>query len=242
MSLIQVKTLQAEYDITLSQYQELYQTFLQNIQSDEWDIINGKSYLGEEGLNKTITNSPEDCQNECMDNDECMGATYNSTTQTCWTRKGSSGITNAPTSMYAIVPTIQRNIAQLQVLNKRLLRLNAQIMDISQKLTPEQLQRESIQQQQLVASYDQLQKEKVKIRRLGDEYDTLIQASQEQELNAMSQQSWLFLWMIISIAVLYMTMKSLMRPVDENGSGTSLSVAVVAAIIGWYLFKYLLTN
>jgi hypothetical protein len=242
MSLVQIKSLQAEYDITLSQYQELYQTFLQNIQSDEWDVINGKSYLGESGLNKMLVESPDDCQAECMNNGECSGATYNSTTQTCWTRKGSSGLTSGGPSMYAIIPSIQRNIAQLQVLNTRLLRLNAKIMDIAQKLTPDQIQQESIQHQTLIKSYDQLQREKVKIRKLADEYDTLIQANQEQELNATSQQSWLFLWMGIAVFVLWMTIKSLTASNNPDGtSNASIPVAVVALICGWYLFRYLLT-
>jgi PAN domain len=205
---LKFSSLEKEYQNTLSQYQEAYQTYAQ--QMNEYTSANppfvskqGKTWWGTTGLSEGSVATKDECENQCKENKDCTGATYDEGSKYCWIRggDGSLGIANN-NNYYAIIPQLKANIIQLQLINSKLIALNEELRSSMKELEPYQAQQTADAENgsaQLKKYYGKLLKERAEMTRLLNEYDTLNQENTNQNLYLNEQNNWLFFWKIVII-------------------------------------------
>ncbi len=201
-SIIKLKDLEAEYSITLQQYNEAYSTYLSDVKNSNADftIIEGKSYWGERALDNVITDDPDKCESMCATNTNCTGATFNPVKKYCWMRSGTSDLTPGNPDESAVVPVLLDELNSVKGLHEKLMSLQKQMLEEIEKVKPQSSQmskeyedkKEYLRQQfyEIAKEQEKLNQTKQHLLTYGEKYD--------RSYNVAEQQSaWLKLWVIL---------------------------------------------
>ena len=122
--LIKIQTLQKEYEVVLQQYQEAGKNYINALQNNEPNIytaLKGKTWWGNGSVAEGEVSTQEECENMCINTDNCSGATFNPVKRYCWSRKGDGGISIGVDDDYALVPQQKASLLIMKELNNRLL-------------------------------------------------------------------------------------------------------------------------
>jgi hypothetical protein len=96
--LMNIKTLEKEYNSVLKQYEEAYKncnaklSAATNTTTPDFTSFPNNSFWGQNGLKEGSVASEFDCETMCASDEKCSGATYNPDKKYCWTRTGNGSL------------------------------------------------------------------------------------------------------------------------------------------------------
>jgi hypothetical protein len=230
-ALIKVETLEKEYEVTLKQYQEAFNNYINSIQlnssntqpdtttttattatTTKYSEFNGRAWWGSYGLKEGSANSKEDCETMCASNDKCTGATFNPVKRYCWTRGGDGQISTGIDSDIALLPQQKATLLVLKSLNDKMITLNTNISDELKNINPEveeQQKQKNEKQKKLNEYYQKLLEQKVQMEKQLYEYSSIEEEYENQDLYANQQNVSLRFWSLITAIVLIITIKKI---------------------------------
>lgn len=209
---IQLETLQKEYDVKLTEYQEAVNNYIALLESDEanqFTALKGRTWWGTGALDEKKVDSQADCENMCLETKECTGATFHEESRYCWTRKGKSQITSGRDDDYALVPQIVAALERMKYLNQQLIQLNAKMgeqVDLihSSAVDGDEI---SLKRTQLNTNYDQLMEQNVRLNAQLEEYNSMEEEQEKQTLYADQQNASFKIWTIVAGVLLLVALK-----------------------------------
>lgn len=218
-NLIKIEVLEKEYKNTLQQYQEAINNYILNISTDnyldtsnQYVFLKGRTWWGTTAISQTDVSSQELCKNMCESDIKCSGATFNEVKKYCWTRTGEGKLTTGYDSDYAIISKQKESIINLKILNNRLIQLNQEILATIKILKPTQ---ETLTTEMnntyliLINKYTKLLEEKTIIDKQIQEYLTIEETLDNQEIYVTQQNTIMRFWMIIVCLMVLFTLKGL---------------------------------
>jgi hypothetical protein len=242
LSLIKIESLQKEYEVTLQQYQEAGQNYINAIKinntikvptqnTNSFIALAGRTWWGTKGLTEGPANSQEECETMCANSDQCSGATFNPVKKYCWTRTGESDITVGQDSDYALITKQREALSIMKYLNDRLLSLNDEIAYEFKNINPEvkeQYEAKQQKQQQLNASYSQLLEQKRELETQLREYNSIGEKESNQSTYVVQQNMSYNFWVLIAGFVLFITIK---RMIGVSVSPISISIWFIIILL-----------
>jgi hypothetical protein len=236
LSLIKIESLQKEYEVTLQQYQESGQNYIQTMQvnnpnTNSFTALAGRTWWGTKGLTEGPANSQEECETMCANSEQCSGATFNPVKKYCWTRSGESDITTGQDSDYALITKQKEALSIMKYLNDKLLSLNDEITYEFKNINPEvkeQYEDKQQKQQQLNASYSQLLEQKRELETQMREYNSLSEKESNQSTYVVQQNMSYNFWVLIAGLVLFITIK---RMIGVAVSPISISIWFIIILL-----------
>jgi len=211
-SLIKVETLQKEYDVTLQQYQEAVKNYITLIQTNDKTFVSltGRSWWGEKGLAEKNTDSKEQCQEMCANNNKCTGATFNPVKRYCWTREGDASLSVSDTDDLAIIPKQTSALISMKTLNEKLLNINDAISNEFKNIDPtvkQQMKLKQIKQTQLNKSYQHLLDQKIQMEKQLQEYYSIQQNYDNQTLFVNKHFTSMRFWILLTCILIIITLR-----------------------------------
>lgn len=187
--ILKISLLETEYNNTLIQYQQAYQNYTADLTKYQTNktfnnILNGRTFWGTAGINQFSTNDINVCKASCSKTLNCSGATFNSTSNTCWLRSGDGDVFPGKNTDNAIIPDIIQSSNILKKLNDKLVDINTQIITLIESSKEDyttQINTRNNLDTQLKQNYDDLIKETNRVNRLIRETQNI------DELNNNSQ-------------------------------------------------------
>jgi hypothetical protein len=187
--ILKISLLETEYNNTLIQYQQAYQNYTEDLTKYQTNktfnnILNGRVFWGTSGIKQISTNDINVCKASCSETPNCSGATFNSTSNTCWLRSGDGDVFPGLNTENAIIPDVIQSSNILKKLNAKLLDINTKIINLIQSSTEDyttQIQTRNNLDTQLKQNYNDLIKETNHVNRLIRETENI------DELNNNSQ-------------------------------------------------------
>jgi hypothetical protein len=187
--ILKISLLETEYNNTLIQYQQAYQNYTEDLTKYQTNktfnnILNGRVFWGTSGIKQISTNDINVCKASCSETPNCSGATFNSTSNTCWLRSGDGDVFPGLNTENAIIPDVIQSSNILKKLNAKLLDINTKIINLIQSSTEDyttQIETRNNLDTQLKQNYNDLIKETNHVNRLIRETENI------DELNNNSQ-------------------------------------------------------
>jgi len=222
-----------EYNIVLNQYEELSK----NIQYNKEQLIQlkGRVFWGASGLSQGSSNSIKDCENMCLNNKSCSGATFDLNKKFCYIRSGDGSISSGTENEYAIVSNYKYNLSNLQTLNDKLIDLNQKINNLinNSDVYIKQLDNtKNSQQDELLKNYTTLLDEKYKINQMIREYEELDKSYNDTHLEVERNYGLFNMWIILAIIILIIALKVVFE----------IEALFLGIIILLIILTYLFTN
>lgn len=224
-ALINIETLQKEYEVFLQQYQEAVKNYISTLETSSIETINtkpnsnnkfvalkGKTWWGENKLNEGTVDTQEECESMCIETKDCSGATFNPVKRYCWTRKGEGTITAGETDDYALIPKQRQALIIMKQLNEKLLSINEQISSTINNINPEiqkQMTELNKKRKDLNESYNLLLGQKADIETQLNEYYSIQEENNNQIIYVTQQETMMKFWAIITVVILLITMKNM---------------------------------
>jgi hypothetical protein len=240
-SIIKLRALEKEFEITTLEYEESYQTYINSLSnasnSKELIVINGITYWGENALTGQPTANIETCKNMCIANSSCSGATFNSDKKYCWLRSGESNLSSGISSDSAIISEKMQVIEVLQHLNAKLITINDEITAILQQVMPIAKQDYVTQQQkqsELVKSSKLLKAERLLVLNMMNENNTYGGEARDNLLITNKINIELNFWMLFTLIIIIILVKTLL--------GKSVQFNRLFWIVIWLLLFVLTFN
>jgi hypothetical protein len=235
-TLIKVEALQKEYDVTLQQYQEAGNNYITSLQTDNtnstvFTALKGRTWWGTKGLSEGTASTQEECENMCANSDQCTGATFNPVKRYCWTRTGESSLTVGRDDDYALITQQKSAITVMKQLNQKLLDINQKINNELQNINPQvvqQYEEKNKKQQQLSVSYNQLLEQKIEIDKQLQEYYSIQQEEENQNLYVTQQNVSFRFWVLITCLVVLFTIK---RIIGSESAPISIIIWLLIIIV-----------
>lgn len=217
-ALIKLQALQKEYDVVLQQYEEAVKNYITTLQSTSnstntsFTALKGRTWWGTQGVAEGIADSQDQCEAMCAKSSVCTGATFNPVKRYCWARGGDGRLTPGQDDDYALVPQQRAALTNMKGLNDKLISLNNEIMTIVQDQQPQveaQKQEQNNKYVKLSDSYQHLLEQKVAMEKQLQEYNSIEEDYENQNLYATQQNMAYSNWTIIAIAVVIITIKKM---------------------------------
>jgi hypothetical protein len=219
-TMLKLKTLEKEYEMTMKKYEETYKTYINSLNSTDsthiqYKYISGSTYWGTAGLEEKPLITQEECGALCSSNPQCSGATFNPDKRYCWTRQGDGEVTVGQDSDVAIVQQSRTILSQLQFLNKKLVDLNDQIKSTLNDLyTPalEEMKEKDAKTAELNTLSANLEKERLNLLSMMNEYNTVDESYKQTNIFALQKNVQFRYWLLLASLVLLITLKKMVNP------------------------------
>jgi hypothetical protein len=228
-SVLNISTLEKEYDMYLKQYQEAYKNYINilNTSSLGKELIElpGKTWWGTYGIKEGTVNSKEECISMCASNSSCTGATFNSVKRYCWTRGGDGIVTPGMFTDSALIPKIKEVLLTLSDLNNKLLSINEELRAEAENVNPrfeEDKVNNEIQKKIFDQYYNELYYDKTQMEKMMDEYNSINAELNDQTLFVNQQNLSLMLWTLFTLILCFFVIKKMKGPSNENTSTDSI--------------------
>ena len=235
-SLLKVKELEKEYNNVLKQYEDAYIELIEEYpcenqikqnKQQSLESLSDRSFWGTSGLKESSVNSQKDCENMCLSQSTCTGATYNASKRYCWTRAG-SGLLTVTTGNTALISTNLKNIITLQKLNTKLQELNKKIANEINKSYDNNLENKINKERiELKKTHDMLVKQNSKLEKSILEYEKLNGVGIEKNLYADQQNSILRLLTIIALILVIIT---IIKQSGSNGLNSNMLFWLIVVV------------
>jgi hypothetical protein len=219
---LQMETLSNNFNNLLTQYQEVYQDFLNTINSSDNNLtsVPNSAFVGQNNINTIQGSSVDSCLSSCSSTQSCTGATFNNRSNTCTLSSGTGNIINS-TNQTAIVQQALYYSNQLQKINDNLMQINNQMMNLANSNSNSYSQTEqeiNNKFQILNQNYEILQEERLQINEMANQYETLNSALENGNITLTSNYYYYMLYLIIAIFLIYLLFKYNL-PGEQVGGG-----------------------
>jgi hypothetical protein len=216
-AIIKVETLQKEYEVTLQQYQEAGNNYINTLDNsntldNEFVAIKGRTWWGSSGLKEGTVSSQNECESMCASDTKCTGATFNPVKKYCWTRGGDGKLSTGENDDYALLTKQKAALGFTNSLNDKLMSINTEITTLLKDINPqvnEQQQEANIKQQQLNDSYQKLLENKMVMEKQLQEYYSIDKENENQTLFVTQNNTLLRFWVLITCLVLIFTIRKI---------------------------------
>lgn len=225
-SSIDLENLQKRYSNSLIEYKQSVANYINylnnnnNKNNKSFIDIKGQSYLGSGTLQQIDNTSLNNCKALCANDTKCSGATFKS--NSCVLKTGDSNIISSSDDSYAIIPEGKQLLMVMEKLNNELMNLNKQIASKLNNLQPyleDDINKRNNNSNELIESYNKLLNERENIIQLLNDYKTLDNTQNENEIKV-TQNYYLyiiyFILTILSIVFLFKISASSQSIVQNN--------------------------
>jgi hypothetical protein len=224
-ALIKVETLQKEYEVTLQQYQEAVNNYINTLQTNtsntdnqvKYTVLKGRSWWGLKGVSEGTVDTQEECETMCSNADKCSGATFNPVKRYCWTRTGEGEISAGSDTDYALIPKQKDSLRIMKVLNDRLLKVNSEISKELINVNPnikEQLQENNIKKEQLNKSYTALLEQKMEMEKQLQAFYSIEEENTNSNLYVNQENISMRVWILITCLIILFTLRKMYGTVN----------------------------
>lgn len=200
-----------QFNSILTQYQDIYQEYIQVLNSNDnsFIVVPDTLFIGQNNI-KSIPNSTVDsCLIACNSDTSISGASINITTGNCTLSSGTGNlITDKNTT--SIVPKNIYYSYQLQELNAQLLSINQEIMEkakLSQTNYQTSQQQNEEQDKMLQQNYHTLTQQREEIHRLMRSYENLDAAYEDGNINVTSNYYTYIVLLFVTILLVFLLLK-----------------------------------
>jgi hypothetical protein len=218
--LITVETLEKEYEVTLKQYQEAFNNYINALQTNIDDSaaqinftkLPGRTWWGTGALKDAVVSTSTECESMCASDLSCSGATFNPVKRHCWTRTGDANITAGIDTDYALIPAQKAALSVLKSLNVKLLSLNQQIGTYLKQINPQVKQQQLAnleKQQQMNEYYQTLLQQKIQMEKQLQDYYSIEQNNENQSLSTNQQNKSYRIWSLLAALILIITLRKM---------------------------------
>jgi len=179
-----------------------------NINKQELVSIQGKAFTGTGSAGQSSATTLQDCMASCTNSNKCTGATFVS--NKCEIRTGDSQIVSSSQKSYAIIPKEKQLLLNIEDINQQLLDVNKQLVtkiEVSETAYDKTNDETKIKNQELIKSYESLLEERRNIEKMLNEYETLDNTENENQIKINKNYYLYNLLLIISIAVIFILYK-----------------------------------
>lgn len=223
----QMETLSNNFNSLLTQYQEVYQDFLNTMNSNENNLttVANSAFIGQNNISTIQGSSVNNCLSSCSSNQSCTGATFNDNSNTCTLSSGTGSIINS-TNQTAIVKQALYYSYQLQQINDNLTQINSQMMNLANSnmnnysQTGNEINNKF---EMLNQNYQILQQERSQINEMVNQYETLNSALENGNITLTSNYYYYILYMIIAIFLIFLLFKFNLSSEQVGGGFTGNS-------------------
>ena len=210
---LKLESLIQEYNLLLNEYQQIYQSYLNSLNSQvndgsnnnhssQWTSVNNTAFWGTGGLSEGPTSDISGCQNMCVASSSCTGATFDPSNNYCWTRSGQGSIVVSSTNEVAIVPKSIEYMMALKILNFEMLLVNEEIIQLSKQMPLTNSETESqISSQTLQNNYQQLMMDRKMIENVLAEKSLLNEEIKDTTLTV-THYSYLYFFLFLVLLFL----------------------------------------
>jgi len=217
-SVLKLQSLQTEFGLVMTQYKQAYANYISNVQatgststdSIAFTTLQGRTFWGAAGISDSAATSVEDCQALCSSDSTCTGATFNSEKQQCFTRSGQGDVAVGEDNEYAIVPELAQNAQVLQMLNQKLMDLNAKINDTLNTMTEPSKNNTTAansQNDELKSIYNSLLAERKNIDKMLNNYTTINESYNDQSIYVLQNNTAYMIWFLVALIIVIFTLK-----------------------------------
>lgn len=224
-ALIKVETLQKEYEVTLQQYQEAVNNYINTLQTNtsntdnevKYTVLKGRTWWGLKGVSEGSVDTQEECETMCSNADKCSGATFNPVKRYCWTRTGEGEISTGSDTDYALIPKQKDSLRIMKVLNDRLLKINSEISKELTSVNPnikEQLQENNIKKEQLNKSYTALLEQKMEMEKQLQAFYSIEEENTNSNLYVNQENVSMRVWILITCLIILFTLRKMYGTVN----------------------------
>lgn len=242
--LIQLETLEKEFEVVLNQYEEAYQTYINNLNNPQssktFVSLKGRAYWGTYGLKEKSVSTQKECESMCASDIKCTGATFNPSKRYCWTRGGDGELTVGQSTDYAIVYELRNNIIILKNLNDRLIKIYNRIEYIlNNNIHPKMEQYNKTKQQtinKLKIEYKNLLDERVKLNTVLQTLDNYNREYENTSLSVQQQNLSLRMWIIISLIVIFVAFTVLSG--GNPGPLGTVVLIIIIIFVSFIVYRY----
>jgi hypothetical protein len=215
-AIIKVETLQKEYEVTLQQYEESSNNYINTINSQDGSntfvALKGRTWWGSTGLKEGSVETQNECESMCSADAKCTGATFNPVKKYCWTRGGDGKLAPGEDEDYALLTQQKAALGLTNSLNDKLISINIEITDLLKDIDPEvnaQKTEMNTKQKQLDDSYQKLLENKIAMEKQLQDYYSIEKENESQALFVNQKNTLLRFWVLITCLVLIFTIRKI---------------------------------
>lgn len=174
-----------------------------NINAQPFVSIQGKAFNGTGTAGDSKATTLQDCIASCSTSTQCTGATFVS--NKCAIRTGDSPLVNSSPNSYAIIPKGKQILLNIEDINNQLLAINKQITEKIKVNKPiyEKTNKDSyLKNKELIANYEKLLDERRTIAEILNQYETLDNSENENQIKTSKHYYTYILLSILVIAII----------------------------------------
>ena len=220
-TILKLESLIQQYNLLLIEYQQVNQSYLNSLSaSKNWIIVNDHAVWGSEQLSAGPVTDASACFNICTANPSCTSATFEPTSNYCWTSSGSNGTLGPTPGQIAMIPESMQYEMKLKNLNMQLQSIISAINEYS-KQVPLPLSGSQVSSQILEKNYDQLMNDRKIIDDALRENQSLTEEIKETSLSVTHYYYIYFFLFLLFLFLLYLLFGNLLvSSVTGSGSGS----------------------
>lgn len=170
--------------------------------------IQGQAFNGTGSAGQSSATTLQDCIASCSNSDTCTGATF--ILNKCEIRTGDSPIVPSSNNSYAIIPKGKQLLLNMENINQQLLDVNKELVGKIQMSEPAYNQQSSettSKNQELIQNYQNLIQEREKIAEILNQYETLDNTDNENQIKITQNYYSYILLFILAIAFIFLLYK-----------------------------------
>jgi hypothetical protein len=178
------------------------------INNQELVSIQGQAFNGTGSAGQSSATTLQDCIASCAKSDTCTGATFIS--NKCEIRTGDSPIVPSSENSYAIIPKGKQLLLNMENINQQLLDVNKQLVQkiqISEPVYDQLTSQTTSRNQELLQNYEKLIQERENIMKIINEYETLDNTENENQIKITQNYYSYILLFILAIATIVLLYK-----------------------------------
>lgn len=179
-----------------------------NINNEELVSIQGQAFNGTGSAGQSTATTLQDCIASCASLNTCTGATFIS--NKCELRTGDSPIVPSSQKSYAIISKGKKLLLDMENINQQLLDVNKQLVNKIKKAEPvyDKMNSDTTSKNiELIQNYEKLLEERRNIVKILNEYETLDNTQNENEIKINQNYYSYILLLILTIAVIFLLYK-----------------------------------
>jgi hypothetical protein len=183
--------------------------------------IKGQAFNGTGSAGQSTSRTLEKCVASCSNSKTCTGATFVS--NKCMIRTGDSQVVSSSPNSYAIIPKGKQLLLNMEDINKQLLDINTQItkkIKVSEPIYNKTNQETYLKNKELIDTYEKLLDERKTIVEILNQYESLDNAENENQIKTTKHYYTYILLSILVIAIIIILYRM-------SGSGTSTVTPII---------------
>lgn len=221
-----MEILSNKFNNLLTQYQNIYQDFVNTISSNNNTLtsVKNSAFIGLSNINTIQNSSVNKCRSSCSSTKSCSGATFDNNKKTCTLSSGNGNIVNSR-NQTAIVKKALYYSHQLKKINNNLINTNNSMINLAKSNADNYNQTRQMTQQKsqiLQKNYNTLEEERMQIEELISQYETLNSAYENGNINVTSNYYSYIMYLLIAIFLVFLLFK-LNLTSEQRGGGRKIS-------------------